>query len=73
MVADGHVRIQEGEHLWASEHISYNFKTRQIEAEQFRTGDPPMFAQGRMLSADITNRVYLARTPWSPVRTYRNR
>ena len=61
VVADGHVRIQQGEQLWASEHISYNFNTHQIEAEQFRTGEPPMFAQGRMLSADITNRVYLAR------------
>ena len=35
----------------------YDFKTRQIEAEQFRTGEPPMFAQGQMLTADITNRV----------------
>lgn len=59
-VADGKVRIQQGEQLWASEHMSYNFKTRQIEAEQFRTGDPPMFAQGRMLTADTSNHVYLA-------------
>ena len=60
VVADGKVRIQQGEQLWASEHMSYNFKTRQIEAEQFRTGDPPMFAQGRMLTADTTNHVFLA-------------
>ncbi len=59
VVADGKVRIQEGDQLWASEHISYNFKTRQIEAEQFRTGEPPMFAQGRMLR-NVTNGVYLA-------------
>jgi LPS-assembly protein len=60
VVADGRVRIQQGEQLWASEHIVYNFGTRQIQAEQFRTGQSPMFAQGRMLSADISNHVYVA-------------
>ena len=60
VVADGKVRIQQGEQIWASEHLTYNFKTHQIEAEQFRTGQAPMFAEGRQLSADITNRTYTA-------------
>ena len=60
VVADGRVRIQQGDQVWASEHILYNAKTKQIQAEQFRTGEPPMFAGGRSLSADVTNRVYQA-------------
>ncbi|HWH70786.1 MAG TPA: LPS assembly protein LptD [Candidatus Sulfotelmatobacter sp.] len=58
VVADGKVRIQQGDQLWASEHIRYNFKTRQMEAEQFRTGQAPMFAAGQGLHADLTNHVY---------------
>jgi LPS-assembly protein len=58
--ADGQVRIQQGDQVWASEHIHYNFKTRQMEAEQFRTGETPVFAGGRGLHADISNEVYLA-------------
>jgi lipopolysaccharide assembly outer membrane protein LptD (OstA) len=57
--ADGKVRIQQGEQVWASEHIRFNFYTRQIEAEQFRTGQAPFFSEGKALSADITNHVYI--------------
>src|SRR5512133_3476503 len=42
--ADGTVRIQQGDQIWASEHIRYNFFTRKIEAQQFRTGKAPVFA-----------------------------
>src|SRR5436190_3633088 len=35
VVADGKVRIQQGAQIWVSEHIRYNFVTRQMEAEQF--------------------------------------
>ena len=47
VVADGAVRIQRDEQIWVGEHIRYNFKTRQMEAEQFRTGKPPVFAAGQ--------------------------
>jgi lipopolysaccharide assembly outer membrane protein LptD (OstA) len=58
--ADGAVRIQQGEQIWASEHISFNFFSRKIQAEQFRTGRPPVFAGGFGLSADTTNNVYIS-------------
>jgi lipopolysaccharide assembly outer membrane protein LptD (OstA) len=59
-VADGKVRIQQGAQLWAGEHIRYNFVTRQMEAAQFRTGQPPFFASGDGLHVDTTNHVYVA-------------
>lgn len=60
VVADGMVRIQQGAQVWASEHVRYNFKTRQMRAEQFRTGKTPVFAAGENLTGDISNRVYSA-------------
>jgi LPS-assembly protein len=60
ITADGKVRIQQGDQLWASEHIRYNFKTRDMQAAQFRTGKTPVFAAGEGLHADITNQVYSA-------------
>jgi LPS-assembly protein len=59
VVADGDVHIQ-GEQSWASQHIAYNFKTHQIEAKQFRTGNSPIFAEGKGLYGDVTNRVYVS-------------
>ena len=60
VTADGQVRIQSEEHIWVGEHIRYNFNTRQMEAEQFRTGKAPVFAEGEGLHGDITNGVYIA-------------
>jgi len=59
-IADGDVRIQQADQLWASQHINYNFKTHQIEAKQFRTGTPPIYASGAGLFGDMTNRSYTA-------------
>jgi LPS-assembly protein len=56
--ADGNVRIQQGEQLWVSEHIRYNFNTHQMEARQFRTGQNPIFASGEQLHAEATNQVH---------------
>ncbi len=58
--AGGRVRIQRDDMIWAGEHIRYNFKTRIMEAELFRTGKFPVFAEGAKLSADPSNRVYSA-------------
>lgn len=58
--ADVRVRIQRAEEIWVSEHVRYNFVTRRIEAEQFRTGRPPFFAAGAGLHAETTNQVYTA-------------
>lgn len=58
--AEGEVRIQQGDQLWASERVRYNFKTQQIEAGHYRTGQAPMFAAGEDLRAEITNRIYIS-------------
>jgi lipopolysaccharide assembly outer membrane protein LptD (OstA) len=59
--ADGHVRIESGDQIWVGEHIRYNFKTHQMQSEEFRTGKPPVFAAGRELTGNTTNRTYTAR------------
>ena len=59
-LAEGHVRIQRDEQIWAGEKIRYNFKSREIHAEQFRTGKPPFFAAGEGLHADRTKGLYAA-------------
>ncbi len=61
VTAEGHVRIEQGDLVWAGEHIRYNFKTHQMQSEQFRTGKPPVFAQGEQLQGDQSNQVYVAR------------
>ena len=60
VAADGNVRVQSEDQLWAGEHIRYNFKTHLMEAEQFRTGKTPVFVAAEGLLGDITNRVYNA-------------
>jgi lipopolysaccharide assembly outer membrane protein LptD (OstA) len=61
-VADGHVRIeQQGGQIWIGDHIAYNFKTHQMSGEQFRMGNPPVFAAGKELQGDTTNKTYTAR------------
>jgi lipopolysaccharide assembly outer membrane protein LptD (OstA) len=55
-IADGNVRIFDGDMTWTGDHIRYNFKTHQMVAEQFRTGKVPTFAAGKGLHGDITNR-----------------
>jgi LPS-assembly protein len=66
-IAEGKVRIQHRDQVWAGENIRYNFKTRQMEAEQFRTGRSPVYASGRGLHGEevvtrhhLTNRLYAA-------------
>jgi LPS-assembly protein len=60
VIADGNVHVQSEEQIWAGEHIRYNFRTKMIEAEQFRTGRAPVFAEGEGLYGDLTNHVYTA-------------
>ena len=51
----------QGDQIWLGEHMRYNFKTHQMQSEQFRTGKPPVFAAGRELEGNTTNRTYNAR------------
>ena len=61
VIADGQVRIQREDQVWASEHVDYNFQTRQMEAHEFRTGKAPFFAGGKGLGTDPKNRdIYTA-------------
>jgi lipopolysaccharide assembly outer membrane protein LptD (OstA) len=60
VTADGNVRIQSEEQVWVGEHVRYNFKTKQMEAEQFRTGKAPVFATGEGLHGEFTNNIYYA-------------
>jgi LPS-assembly protein len=60
VVADGKARVQRDEQVWASEHMRYNFKTREIEAAQFRTGTWPIFAGGEGLRGGGSNSFYTA-------------
>lgn len=66
--AEGKVRIRHGGQTWVGEMIRYNFRTRQMEAELFRTGKTPVFAAGHGLHGEetvqartqLTNRLYAA-------------
>lgn len=59
-LVSGHVRIQQDDQLWTGENVRYNFKTRQMSTAEFRTGKPPVFAEGQGLRGDLTNNVYYA-------------
>lgn len=48
-VADGHVRIQQGDEIWVGDHIRYNFTNHQMTADQFRAGRSPVFMEGNGL------------------------
>jgi LPS-assembly protein len=58
--AEGQVRLQRDDQLWASEQLRYNFKTRTFGAKSFRFGKFPVFAEGAKLSGDRSNQVYSA-------------
>lgn len=66
VVAEGRVRIQRDELVWAGENVRYNFFTRKLESEQFRTGHAPVFAAGEQVAAQqvgasLTNQIYSGR------------
>jgi LPS-assembly protein len=61
-IAEGKVRIQHGDQIWAGEHIRFNFSTRQMEAEQFRTGRSPVYASGQGLHGEETVQTRTHRT-----------
>ncbi|MSU61611.1 MAG: LPS-assembly protein LptD [Pedosphaera sp.] len=60
--AAGEVNLQREGVTWRGERIRYNFKTRQMEAADFRTGRTPIFAAGKNLTADRTNQVYVVKS-----------
>jgi LPS-assembly protein len=54
--AEGKVTLQRGAEIWRGERLLYNFKTREMEADSFRTGKTPFFIEGGSLAASNTNR-----------------
>lgn len=66
IVAEGRVRIQRDELVWVGENVRYNYLTKTMESEQFRTGHSPVFAGGEHVSSqqvgpNITNQVATGR------------
>jgi lipopolysaccharide assembly outer membrane protein LptD (OstA) len=59
-VVEGAVHLQRENQVWSGERLQYNFLTRQIQTDQFRTGRAPFFAAGRGLTANLTNQTYTA-------------
>ncbi len=59
VVAEGDVRLQRGDQLWAGQSIQYNFKTRKIVGENFKSGQAPFFVRGDLLVADQAAGVYV--------------
>ncbi len=59
-IAEGAVNLRREGQLWTCEHLEYNFYTKQIKTEAFRTGIGPFFASGAGLSLDQTNNTYIA-------------
>jgi len=57
---EGAVNLQRESMVWRGERLQYNFHTRQIQTGEFRAGRSPVFAAGRGLAADLTNRIYVA-------------
>ena len=50
MTAEGAVNLQYENQVWRGERLHYNFFTRQIHTEQFRTGRVPFYATGEGLT-----------------------
>jgi LPS-assembly protein len=58
--AEGLVTLLRDNQFWRGERLEYNFKTKVIKAEDFKTGHAPFFVTGIGLRADQTNRVHSA-------------
>lgn len=71
-LAEGRVRIQHQGQIWVGERIRYNFLTREMQTEEFRTGAPPLFASGVALEGDTTNEVYSGRSASITTDDYEN-
>ncbi|HEY1173543.1 MAG TPA: LPS assembly protein LptD [Verrucomicrobiae bacterium] len=58
--AEGAVVLEHEGAMWRGEKLEYNFLTKQLKAEEFRTGYNPFYASGFSLAGDGTNEVYTA-------------
>jgi LPS-assembly protein len=60
VLAEGDVQLQQSGQIWRGPRLEYNFKTRQMRSETFRTGMAPFYVSGEGLSADISKGFYSA-------------
>lgn len=58
--AEGAVFLRGDGHLWRGEQLAYNFKTKVIKAEEFRSGSGAFLLGGLALEASKTNHTYHA-------------
>ncbi|MDB6108968.1 MAG: Organic solvent tolerance protein [Pedosphaera sp.] len=58
--AEGSVRMQQNDQTWTGQRLHYNFQTRELNGDEFRTGKSPLFAAGQGLHGGVTNNIYTA-------------
>jgi len=58
--AEGTVTILGKSHIWRGTNIIYNFKTSEMRAGSFRTGQAPFYISGEKLSGSESNKIYSA-------------
>jgi LPS-assembly protein len=56
--AEGDVRLQRGQEVWSGERLRYNFNSKELAGDHFRTGQAPFFVAGEKLLADMTNQTH---------------
>ena len=56
--AEGDVRLQRGQEVWSGERLRYNFNSKQLAGDHFRTGQAPFFVAGEGFLADTTNQIH---------------
>jgi len=60
IVAEGTVSVQNEGQFWTGERLEYNYLTRRISGQTFKTGAPPIFVSGMSLGAGTTEKGYAA-------------
>ena len=58
--AEGAVFLRGDGHLWVGERLAYNFKTKVLKADEFRSGSGLFLLGGLSLTASQTNHTYSA-------------
>jgi len=59
--AQGNVRLEREGQTWVGDSVSYNYKTKQLDADFFRTAQGPFYAAGEVVGTDPSNNTYTAR------------
>jgi len=68
--ADGNVRLQRDNQTWTGAHLAYNFRTRQMAADHFRTGHAPVFAGGSDLQGVLPRQAHGATNAYTATNAF---